>query len=116
MHVLIKRTAQKTSTAAGMLEEPLGATVKVQGESSASAASAPARTPVIEGKRARKLRLMQENGERFVTFYISAALWKRFVKLYCPRGTTPNMVFCRMIRQAVEGWSEDGAQIVFKRG
>ncbi len=112
MHVLIKRKEQEGLPAAEMPAKPVSAAVKVE---EAESITAP-RVLAVEGKRARKMRIMRENGDRFVTFYISAALWKRFVKLYCPRGTTPNMVFCRMVRQAVEARTEDGAQIVPKRG
>ena len=105
MRVEMKRKAEEASTSS----EAVGTMVKAEGESSAAVDSGASRAPAVEGKRARKQRIMRENGQRFVTFYISTELWKRFIKLYCPRGTAPNVVFCRMIRQAVEARSENGA-------
>ncbi len=108
MRHVVKRKAEAGSTLAEIPAVSVGTMFKAEGESSPGADSTALRAPVMEGRRARKLRIMRENGERFVTFYISTTLWRRFVKLYCPRGTTPNVVFCRMIRQAVEARAEDG--------
>lgn len=96
MRFVVKRKAEEGSPSEGIPGEPVGTIVKAEGESSAPVGLAASRAPA-EGRRARKLRIMRQNGERFVTFYISTELWKRFVKLYCPRGTPPNVAFCRMI-------------------
>jgi hypothetical protein len=111
MRFVVKRKAKDRSFQATIPEEVRsGAEVRAVVERPPMVSSA-IRPEAVEGKRARKLRLMRENEERYVTFYISTELWGRFVKLCCPGGTPPNVVFCRMIREAVEAKSQKGALV-----
>ena len=73
MRFIVKRKTSGGFSQTGIHSYAHGSEVKA-GIDRLSTRGSEIKPVAVEGKRARKLRLMRENGERFVTFYIETKL------------------------------------------